>query len=343
MYDDGVRGSLIGLLVLAACYHPTIPAGVVCSAGGECPEGQMCIGGVCTFGGGAEPDGGGAGPDSGGAEPDGGIDGAVQPAADRDVDTVADDNDNCPDKANTDQADEDNDRRGDVCDLCPQIAGEAATDSDGDGIGDACDPHPTTRDVVWLFEGFHGGLPATWGKTAHWTFAGDSVQTSSPGNNYNTDPEWLDTPFTSRVVPPDNFSMAATVTIQQVVTNSTGDHSAGLEIFDANAFNMNGAGVRCGLEHFDGQGPTLFLVDDFTNGLNQSTSYSWDVNVQYRLTLLRQGSLYTCTVFGPNGASDTKSVSGNSQVVPRNTDNSVDIWAFGASAQYGSVQIAGPP
>jgi hypothetical protein len=113
--------------------------------------------------------------------------------------------------------------------------------------------------VIWLFEGFRGGLPAAWGKTAHWsTVQGqDSVQTSSPGNNAN-DAEWLDTPFMSRVVPPDNFSVTATITIQQVVSNTTGDHSAGVEIFDANALNMIGAGVRCGLEHFDGQGPTLF-------------------------------------------------------------------------------------
>jgi len=79
------------------------------------------------------------------------------------------------------------------------------------------------------------------------------------------------------------------------------------------------------------------LIDDFTNGLNQSTSYGWDVNVQYRITLMRQGSLYTCTVFGPNGTGDTKSLSGNSQVVPRNTDNSIDIWAFGTSATASSA------
>jgi hypothetical protein len=85
------------------------------------------------------------------------------------------------------------------------------------------------------------------------------------------------------------------------------------------------------------------MVDDFNNGLQRSTSYSWDVNIQYRISLMRQGSQYTCTVYGPNGATDTKSLNGNSQVVPRNTDDSVDIWAFGTSAQYGSVQIAGPP
>jgi hypothetical protein len=290
----------------------------------------MCVAGVCTLG--------------GGGDPDAGTDGTVEPAADFDKDTIPDDKDNCRDKANTDQADEDKDGRGDVCDLCPQIAGEPATDTDGDGIGDACDPHPTVKDLVWRFETFRGGLPAVGARTGHWTFVQErgSVQTSSPGT-MGTDGEWLDTPFMSRIVPPDNFSVTATITIQQLVTNNSGDHSAGVEVFDANALNMNGAGVRCGLEHFDGSGLTLFVVDDINPNGDMDTSYSWAVNTQYRITLTRQGSLYTCKVFGPNGPTDTATVSRNSQVLPRNTDDSVDIWAFGSSAEFGSVQIVGPP
>lgn len=329
---DFVRRPLISLLWFAACYQPSLRSGVPCSEDIGCPIGQTCAGGFCTSSPGGV-DGGGTGSDSG------------IPVADKDGDRVADDKDNCPDKQNAEQFDEDGDKRGDACDLCPQVAGEPSMDGDGDGIGDVCDPRPTTQDAVVLYEGFHSGLPAAWGKTAHWTYMQGSVQATSPGNSdTGADGEWLDTPFTSKVVPPDNFTIAATVTILSAIPNMTGDHSAGVEVFDQNALNQNGAGVRCGLEHFDGSDAILFLVDDLNNpNLRRTTPYAWNINVQYRVTLRRQGSAYTCTVFGPGGATDTRSVNGTSNIVPRNTDDSVDIWVFGSIAQFASVQIVGPP
>jgi len=290
----------------------------------------MCINGSCTSS--ASPVDGGGGSDTGVA------------IIDKDVDGVADDKDNCLDKKNADQADEDGDHLGDACDLCPQISGAPATDSDGDGIGDTCDPRPTVRDTVWLYEGFRSGLPAAWAKTAHWMWmsATGSVQTTSPGNA-RTDGEWLDTPFVTAMTPPDNFRVTVMVAVQQLGMGADGDHSAGVEVFDANALPPLGAGVRCGLDQFSSSGTTLFLLDDFNNGVDKLTPYSWTINTQYRLIMTRQGSTYTCTVFGPNGPNDTKSLSGSSQVVPRNIDDSVDIWAFGSTAQFGSVQIVGPP
>ena len=72
--------------------------------------------------------------------------------SDKDGDGIIDDDDNCPDTANTDQADSDGDGIGDVCDddrdgdgvvnsedNCPDLANSDQADMDGDGIGDVCD------------------------------------------------------------------------------------------------------------------------------------------------------------------------------------------------------------
>lgn len=61
---------------------------------------------------------------------------------DLDNDRVADNEDNCIDKANFDQEDHDNDGYGDLCDNCPKktfLRFSDQRDSDGDGIGDICD------------------------------------------------------------------------------------------------------------------------------------------------------------------------------------------------------------
>jgi hypothetical protein len=58
---------------------------------------------------------------------------------DADCDGYLNENDNCPNDANTDQADADQDGFGDVCDNCPNVQNPDQTDGDGDGFGDPCD------------------------------------------------------------------------------------------------------------------------------------------------------------------------------------------------------------
>jgi hypothetical protein len=301
---------------------------------GSCPAGQSCSAGTCTFS-----------PSSVDAAPVDDASGGGVTIADRDGDGVADDKDNCPDKKNADQVNEDGDARGDACDVCPQISGDPGTDSDGDGIGDVCDPS-AGKDTVWLYDGFHSGLPGGWGKTSHWMWmsATGTVQAMAAGNGTDgSDSEWLITSFVSPVNPPDNFSVTMTVVVDQM-TGSNGDHSVGIEIWDQTAMSNTGAGVDCWLDQFPaGSNSMLILDDDFNNPhLSRSTSYPWTVGGQYRLTMTRHGGTYTCTVVGPNGSADTKSLSGPSVAVPRD-GYAVDIWAFGATARYGSVQIVGTP
>jgi hypothetical protein len=317
-----VRKALLGLIWITACYSPRVSSNVPCSASGECPTGQACVAGFCVDPGGEGPDGG---------SPDAGSPDAPPGTVDTDRDGIPDDRDNCPTIANTDQANEDGDPFGDACDLCPQISDDGA-DSDGDHIGDACDPNPGVADTVLLFSGFNAGLPA-WSRSAHWTGSGGNVVTMSAGNTI-ADNEFLVAPFTAAGVP-DNFSATTTVMVQTMM-GSNGDHAVGVEIFDSNAQN----GVDCELDQgFVGPNPVLLLKDN-TNNLKKSTAYSWTTGMQYLITLTRHGSTYDCTVTGPGGTS--AKLSGTSNLVPRDGDT-VDIWGFGATAQYGSVEIIGKP
>jgi hypothetical protein len=318
-----VRNALFGLIWITACYSPRLGYNVPCSASGECPTGQSCVAGFCVVPGGQGLDGG---------SPDVGSPDAPPGTVDTDRDGIPDDRDNCPTIANTDQANEDGDSSGDACDLCPQISDNGA-DSDGDHIGDACDPNPGVADTVLLFSGFDAGLPA-WSRSAHWTGSAGNVVTVSAGNNPLTDFEFLVAPFTPTGVP-DNFSAATTVLVQTMM-GSNGDHAAGIEIFDSSAQN----GVDCELDQDPAGSNSVLRLRDEPSNFKKSTPYSWATGMQYLVTLTRHGSTYDCTVAGPGGTS--AKLSGTSNLVPRD-GNTVDIYAFGATVQYGSVEIIGKP
>jgi hypothetical protein len=105
---------------------------------------------------------------------------------DRDMDTILDEVDNCPNVANTEQDDCDGDDIGDACDIkadgpdadgdmvsdvcdnCPTVDNLDQLDvRDADEVGDACDPQPDQDgDTIAYFSGFDGDsggqLPEGW-------------------------------------------------------------------------------------------------------------------------------------------------------------------------------------
>ena len=260
---------------------------------------------------------------------------------DLDGDGVPDSVDNCPTVANPDQFNEDGDKFGDACDPCPQIKDDIGADSDHDGIGDLCDPNPTTADTVWIFDGFHV-LPA-WSRSDNWTAvtATNRVQMVAGGDQNVDQGEFLTAPI-GQTATPDNFQASATVTITATMGNE-GDHVAGVEIIDANDPN-DATPVDCSVEIDTSPMPPatlIFLTDNSqSGGLNKSQSFDVQMNTEYRITLTRHGTKYTCTVTQPDGSSMT--VSGTSSRVPR-TSAMVDIGGFGATAQFGSLEVVGPP
>lgn len=118
---------------------------------------------------------------------------------DRDLDGIADEDDNCRDVGNDTQDDgdgdgfgdacdgcpfptlenhdEDHDGRGDDCDVCPYLP-DFMEDSDGDGTGDRCEFVTAvnwTGTTLVAFEGFGVRKPAWYSPTIEWKQVGDSI------------------------------------------------------------------------------------------------------------------------------------------------------------------------
>jgi hypothetical protein len=119
----------------------------------------------------------------------------------------------------------------------------------------------------------------------------------------------------------------------QAMTGTDGEHSVTIGIEGGNPQGE----VDCGL-YQKGSDSLLFLTDSAPTPLDEFMPYSWAIKKQYLLTLTRQGSMYTCSVVGPDGA---LTVCGPSNFIPRD-GNAVSIQTFGTTAQYGSVEIVGP-
>jgi hypothetical protein len=256
---------------------------------------------------------------------------------DRDGDGVADNVDNCPDVQNADQADEDGDKIGDACDLCPQIA-DTGTDADADKVGDACDPNPTLKDTVWVFDGFHT-MP-TWSHSPNWTAPTPGIIQTVAAGDTNTDGEDMVPQFTPTSTTIDNFSITAVVKVT-AEAGTNGDHSTGVEIYDA----TNDKGVDCALDHDPaGANANVYIQEfsgtkDTSNG--QTQTYGWAMNLGYRLTLSRHGTAYKCVASTLDGKT-TMTATTTSATVPRN-GAALEIWAYGATVQYDSVEVVGAP
>lgn len=278
----------------------------------------MCVATVCVF------------PSAMQQQPDA----AVPMIGDRDGDGVPDMTDNCPDVANAEQLNEDGDPFGDACDLCPQIAETTQLDGDGDHIGDACDPDPMAPSSVWLFEGFHTGLP-TWARTVNWTAVGDKLRVTAAGNT-QTDGDNIVPPLTGPGGALDNFTVTVSILIEQTM-GTNGNHSIGIEVFDETAAK----GVDCMLQLDPTANPArgFWLVDDFSANDSKSAPLNWTTNTVYRIALTRRGGTYTCNFAGLGGPLMT---SGGSPAVPR-SNAAIDVWAYGMTAQLNSVQIIGSP
>jgi hypothetical protein len=81
---------------------------------------------------------------------------APEAPMDRDIDGIADGDDNCPDVANAEQSDDDDDDVGDACDNCPLVPNHNQDAiGDGDALGDICDPHPANEgDCLIVYDSF---------------------------------------------------------------------------------------------------------------------------------------------------------------------------------------------
>jgi hypothetical protein len=290
-YDARVRGTLAGLLWIAACYTPSIAPGVPCSTDGLCPEGQICVAAVCVIPG----------------QFDAAID-TVLP--DKDNDGVPDMMDNCPDDPNPDQANEDGDKFGDACDPCPPFKNDNPSDPDKDGVADICDPNPMqSGDRIELFEGFHHGIPG-WTRTANWTATGDSIEVAAAAGSK----EYLVVPITGA----DRLTVWASVVVKSVA-------AAPAHILDVSVPNdtVNNAGISC--EFYQPADETLrylslwdgFLLN-FEGKEFGSAILKWATDTEYVMSLNREGAVYKCSVTDAGGAVtiDAKGTSSSTTAQP---------------------------
>lgn len=249
--------------------------------------------------------------------------------ADGDSDGIADAQDNCPANGNANQADEDRDLAGDACDVCVQVAGAPAGDRDADLVGDACDPNPDTRDEVWLFEGFLSGMRPQWFGTQNWTAVVDALQVSAAGGQ-DDDDEFLILPLIGRSF--DQFSLSATLQVSQVIGSQV--HEIGVSVFD------DDQGLFCILVQGSSSSQRVLMFEavfDNQNPQQKSAAFPWVFGNDYRVTLVRRGSNYTCSVVGPEGM---QTLTATSSLVPT---NDAELSAFGMAGQFTSVLVVGPP
>jgi hypothetical protein len=202
----------------------------------------------------------------------------AQPDLDADDDGVLDATDNCVQIPNADQHDEDADTVGDVCDNCPHVdnTDQANTTEPGgvtgDQVGDACDPHPTTADVIALFDPFTGnGAPTGWTTIGgSWSKAGDEVsQTTAAGANY-----LYRTGFSST-----NVVLQATIDVDSVTPGTGGGGNAFRSVGELVFFTAGGAsghGYLC-LVLDDANDPgqaVMFSAEHADNGGTSSSQFS---------------------------------------------------------------------
>jgi len=287
-YDGRMRWSRVWPAVasaLAGCYAPTPAPGAPCDPTSDnCPSGQTC-----------QPSGGGfvcAAP--GTLVEDARLDGPVVDAPtdtpadsppvnlDGDGDGVPDTTDNCPAIANADQYNEDGDRFGDVCDPCPPIADDNPADTDGDGVANACDPRPAIGgDAIVLFEGFTGGLPATWIKLGSWTATGGKASIAASGGKANlTFPAPITGHHTIRAgVRVDNLPSGSDAAIGVLTTY---DHTAR-------------TGLYCHLTQWTAEKAVVLNAVASSGNVLDSTTYEMTAGAAYVLDLRRDATNYGCT------------------------------------------------
>jgi len=265
--------------------------------------GETCI----AFGGGyaCEPPGTSPQNDSGPLPPtdapmmmiDGHPDGHVT-ATDMDGDGVPDSSDNCPTVYNPDQANEDGDRFGDACDPCPPFPDMVPpTDSDNDGVSDACDPRPSTPgDKIFLFEGFHHGVPTTWIKTGTW----------AAGSNDDVTCDDTVTAAGATLTTPGPTDAEETVSTELVLLAAgTGGSRAGVvDDYD----HTVPAGLSCQLNLTDKV--NLFDIEPGTQVGNVAFTYA--VGDRFELGVSRDAMAFTCAARDTTSSTSSTLISGNS-------------------------------
>jgi len=282
--------SALPLMIVGACYAPSIAPGAPCDpALDNCPTGQECLPGGTGFvcGGGGAVD---AATDATDAVTLDAVDG---PPGDGDGDGVADAMDNCPQVGNPTQHDEDTDQLGDPCDPCP--VSSSTLDGDSDGVGDDCDPRPTVAgDTIVLFEGFGGTLPAGW------------VGTSTAGTPWSIADDELRVELSTNAIAAMRTNLAGTAHMTaatSVVADQMFGTDAAVGIVNPHGPTVGAGGVLCSL-YQPAAGARFLSLYELTPGLTiDNHAFAFLDDVPYVLVSERTDNSHVCSSFpGPASA-----------------------------------------
>jgi len=281
------------------------PAGYCAYGDSSCASGlrygdlSSSYSGVCV---GNEPGGG-----------DGGVDGSS--TNDTDGDGVPDSTDNCPTVPNPGQENEDGDKFGDACDPCPPVADNNPPDADGDGVADACDPNPTTPgDHIFLFEGFHHGVPGGWEMVGTWTGSSDDVAVTA------TTAAYLSTPGPTST----HETVSTSFTVNSATTSGANsgvidDHApAGSYIYCSTYWYANQAG--------------LDIHDSTQASMYYTTPFEMTTAATYVVQERRDTTSFGCT--GKNTGTGTSATVTTITDALANTPPSIGIIASGSSINF---------
>ena len=299
---------MVVLLPLAACYRPTYRDCAVACENAGCPNGLTCIAGFCRANGMSEP---------------ACVDAPPGPPNDVDNDSVLNEQDNCPERANTDQANEDKDAFGDVCDPCPVFGDPDNNDMDGDGVGNGCDPNPMDAgDVLVLFHGFNE-MPTDAAITGNWIFIDGQARISdSTLGGPPADLVW------TRSVPA-NESVLARIKI----ANLAGPSAAAGIISQLSASN----GFSC-VVGFDSASNQKLMLRNRVNTIVDGPA-AMDITVEpFTMDERRTGQEYKC--YAPKVAPMNAMYA--STVTP-STATQYGLRAYDTTAQYDWVMVIGSP
>ncbi len=256
------------------------------------------------------------------ADRDGAVppDSELDPDGDFDGDGVPNGIDNCPTVANPMQENEDGDALGDACDPCPPFANDPELDRDGDGVGDACDPHPDTPgDQIYLFEGFHHGVPsgAGWDPFGSVTTAGDSLVISSLGSYANLG-------YTMPATGHETLWTAITITAEGGTTPNAG-------LLDQKTASTEGA-IGCDLADAN----MIAVVNAKNNGVDllTTTPATWSQGTSYVLQMTRELHNYECS-YGPVQTAANSGLDANTP--------EVGLWVWNATATFDYLFVVSSP
>ena len=294
-------------LVLGLALGLAVPA---CSPsiGGPCSLDDPCDEGVCNLSGPGEP-------------------ACVEADGDVDGDGLPNQGDFCNQQPGG-AFDEDGDGLGDECDACPIARPPARPDGDTDLVDSPCDPDPTVDgNQITIFEGFNGGLPASWRKeNGTWDARGGEASFTS------TDPNVTATLTVPLPISSRHLAVQASYRVDRLDAAAP-QNLAGVAAVDrrpAGTTTITCSGSRTG-------GMDSLVVNSDAGNMSKPFTNLFDPAGLYRIAQRIEGAVGACAM------SANTQEGGVSASIPAETPTEAGLSARGADVRFQYLLVVQRP